>query len=207
MPPKCKFTRDEIISAVLNITRRNGYDSVTARSVAAELGSSPKVIFSAFESMDELHKETIAAADMLYMQYIAEDIASGKFPPYKASGMAYIRFAKEETELFKLRFMRDRSHEAYTDETAAIEPIIVMIQQTLGLSREMALEMHLQMWIYVHGIASMIATNYLNFDMAEVSRLISESYYGLQAQYTAKQASKEVNNNVRTRHTFTYEEI
>ena len=41
----------------------------------------------------------------MYRQYIAEDMSSGEYPPYKASGMAYIRFADEERELFRLLFM------------------------------------------------------------------------------------------------------
>ena len=183
MPPKCKFTREEILAAVLNITRKQGYSAVTARSVAAALDASPKVIFSSFENMDELQKEAITAADALYMQYIKDEISSGKYTPYKASGMAYIRFAKEETELFKLCFMRDRSAEAFSYETASLDPAIDIIQKTLGIGRDAALELHLQMWIYVHGIASLIATNYLDFDLENASCLITEFYSSLQARY------------------------
>ena len=38
-------------------------------------------------------------------------MSAGQYPPYKASGMAYIRFAREQRELFKLLFMRDRTNE------------------------------------------------------------------------------------------------
>ena len=37
--------------------------------------------------------------------------AATNYPPYKAMGMGYIRFAAEERELFRLLFMRDRSGE------------------------------------------------------------------------------------------------
>ena len=40
MPPKFLFTRDEIIAAALNITRRAGPSALTARALAAELGCS-----------------------------------------------------------------------------------------------------------------------------------------------------------------------
>lgn len=32
---------------------------------------------------------------------------SGEYPPYKASGMAYIDFARREKHLFRLLFMRN----------------------------------------------------------------------------------------------------
>ena len=66
----------------------------------------------------------------LYQNYLKEDMASGKYPPYKASGMAYIRFAKEEKELFRLLFMRDRSHESIEDKEEN-KPLIELIQQNL----------------------------------------------------------------------------
>ena len=35
-------------------------------------------------------------------EYMQREVESGEFPAYKANGMAYIRYAKEEKELFKL---------------------------------------------------------------------------------------------------------
>ena len=49
--------------------------------------------------MADVQKGIIAAANKLYQSFREEEIASGKYVPYKASGMAYIRFAKEEREL------------------------------------------------------------------------------------------------------------
>ena len=54
MPPKAKFTKEEIINAAFEITRRDGFDALTARSLAAELGSSPRPIFTVFSGMEEV---------------------------------------------------------------------------------------------------------------------------------------------------------
>ena len=108
MPPKFKFTRDEITSAAVNVTRKKGPDGLTARALAEELGCSVKPIFGLFKNMEEVQSAVMNAAQDIYESYLAEDMTSGKYPLYKASGMAYIRFAKEEHELFKLLFMRDR---------------------------------------------------------------------------------------------------
>ena len=109
MPPKFLFTRAEIIEAALRITRRAGLSGLTARSLAAALGCSVKPIFGLFRNMEQVQQEVRAAADAQYQAAIREAMSDGRYPPYKASGMAYIRFAREEKELFKLLFMCDRS--------------------------------------------------------------------------------------------------
>ena len=48
MPPKFKFTKEEIINAALDLTRENGISSVTARRLGEKLGSSAKPIFQPF---------------------------------------------------------------------------------------------------------------------------------------------------------------
>lgn len=179
MPPKFKFTRDEITNAALNVTRKNGISGLTARALAAELGCSVKPIFGLFKNMEEVGQEVFIASDLLYQNYLREDMAKGKYSPYKASGMAYIRFAKEERELFKLLFMRDRSREKIEENKEEIRPLMQLIQQNLGISEDEAYLFHLEMWLYVHGIATMIATSYLDWDDEFISRVLTDAYMGL----------------------------
>jgi AcrR family transcriptional regulator len=183
MPPKFKFTREEIIDKALEITREKGFSAVTARAVGERLGSSSKVIFSLFENMAELQSEVMKASEKLYQSFLKEDMSKGEYPPYKASGMAYIRFATEEKELFRLLFMRDRSNENVKKSGDEVEPIIDIIQKNTGLSRQDAYIFHLEMWIYVHGIATMIATNYLEFDRDFISRMLTDQYEGMKKRY------------------------
>lgn len=184
MPPKFKFTRYEITNAALNVTRKNGISGLTARALAAELGCSVKPIFGLFKNMEEVGQEVFIASDLLYQNYLREDMAKGKYSPYKASGMAYIRFAKEERELFKLLFMRDRSREKIEENKEEIRPLMQLIQQNLGISEDEAYLFHLEMWLYVHGIATMIATSYLDWDDEFISRVLTDAYMGLKYRYT-----------------------
>lgn len=182
MPPKFKFTKEEIISAALDLTRENGIAAITALGLASRLGSSAKPIFGLFQNMEEVQKEVLLAADTLYESYIQTDMAGGKYPPYKASGMAYIRFAKEEQELFKLLFMRDRSMEEKGSEKS-IDEFTSLIEKNIGISKEEAVLFHLEMWFYVHGIATMIATGYLDWDTEFVSDILSDAYQGLKNRF------------------------
>ena len=184
MPPKFKFTKDEITNAALNVTRNNGISGLTARALAAELGCSVKPIFGLFKNMEEVQQEVLTASNLLYQNYLREDMAEGKYPPYKASGMAYIRFAKDEKELFKLLFMRDRSGETIEENREEIRSLIELIKQNLGISEDEAYLFHLEMWLYVHGIATMIATSYLDWDNEFISKVITDAYIGLKYRYT-----------------------
>ena len=111
MPPKVKTMKEAIVSTAVEIVREQGVQALNARAVAAVLGCSTQPIFSNFATMEELRLAVVYEADALYNDYIRREVESEEYPPYKASGMAYIRFAKEEKELFNLLFMRDRAGE------------------------------------------------------------------------------------------------
>lgn len=176
MPPRVKFSREEIIAAALDIVRRGGMDALTARSLAAELGSSAKPVFGLFENMQEVQDEVVRAANAEYQSFLRAEMMSGAYPPYKASGMAYIAFARQEKELFKLLFMRDRTDETTETEDESLDDIIALISRNTGLREEQARLFHLEMWIFVHGIAVMVATGYLEWDMDFVSDALTHMY-------------------------------
>ena len=190
MPHKCRFTREEIIQAALDLTAEKGVGALTARGLAQRLGSSAKPIFGLFANMEEVQQEVVKAANLRYQEYLRQDMSAGRYPPYKASGMAYIRFAREQKELFKLLFMRDRTHEekAAGDE---LEALLGLIQKNMGLSRDDAYRFHLEMWIYVHGIATMIATAYLEWDMDFISAALTDAYQGLRLRFLPKETEGE----------------
>lgn len=183
MQRKFMFTREEIIAAALNLVRKGGIPALTARALGSELGSSARPVFGLFKNMEEVQQEVLKAANDLYQEYLKDDMECGIYPPYKASGMAYIRFAKEEKELFKMLFMRDRSHESKEENREEIRPLLELIQQNLGLTEENAYLFHVEMWIYVHGIATMLATSYLEWDETFISKVITDGYEGMKARY------------------------
>lgn len=187
MPPKFKFTREMIIAAALDLVREKGIPGLTARALAAKLGCSVKPIFGLFKNMEEVQQEVMKSADALYQSYLKEDMEKGEYPPYKASGMAYIRFARNEKELFKLLFMRDRSRETIEENREKIRPLIDLIKRAIGLSEEAAYMFHLETWLYVHGIATMIATDYLDWDMEFISGALTDCYIGLKYRFDKKE--------------------
>ena len=183
MPPKIKVTKENIIETAFEIVRKNGASSLNARNLASKLKCSTQPIFSNFSSMEEVKTAVIEKALNLYNEFTKQELEKKIYPPYKASGMAYIRFAKEEKELFKFLYMRDRTNEKISNDFNEIKDIIEIIMDSLKLSREKAEFFHLEMWSFVHGIASMLATNYLSLDMDLISNMVTDIYQGLIKQY------------------------
>ena len=181
MPPKVKITKKDIIEMTLSLVRESGAGAINARGIANALNCSTQPIFSNFESMEDLERSVFAAAFEKYLGFITSELKSEKYPPYKAYGMAYIRFAKEERELFKLIFMCDRQGEEFAP-SSDFEASVEMIMQANGCDRETAELMHLEMWVCVHGIATMLATSFLELDFELISRMLTDVYQGLRTR-------------------------
>ncbi len=183
MAPRVKITREDIVTAAVEITRQHGDSAVNARTVATELNCSTQPVFSNFPTMEELRLAVREQAMSIYEDFLYRSTVEARFPAYKAHGMAYILFAKEERELFKLLFMRDRKGEDTDAEAAYFNQMAVTVQQFTGMDRETATLFHLEMWAYVHGIATMFATNYLDLEWDLVSRMMTDAYQGLRKHY------------------------
>ena len=182
MPPKIKITKENIVKTAVELVRANGEEAVNARAIATALNCSTQPVFSNFASMEELQEATLISAYGIYFEFLKREAESGKYPKYKAFGIAYVRFAKEEKELFKFLFMRDRRGKSLTP-TADFEESIEIIKNANGISKEKAELLHLETWTCVHGIATMIATSFLTFDWELIENMLTDVYQGLRARH------------------------
>ncbi len=182
MPPKCKFDRETIVKTALDMVRKDGIDAITARALGERLESSSKPIFSVFNNMEEVQQEVIKAAKDVYNQYVKlglmQDIA------FKGVGVQYIRFAQNEPKLFQLLFMTEQTEK---NDVFGILPLIddnyseilLFIQSAYSLEKGLAKKLYKHLWIYTHGIASLIATNVCNFSEGEINDMLTEVFVSL----------------------------
>ena len=184
MPPKVKITKEAIVQAAVEVVRTHGTQSLNARTLAARLQCSTQPIFSNFATMEDLRLAVMEHADKLCREYTQREVESGAYPVYKASGMAYIRFAKEEKELFQLLYMCDRSGKELPIHTTGFQQMVDLVHQNTGLNTSDAQLFHLEVWAYVHGIATMFATGFLDLDWELVSHMLTDAYQGLRKQHS-----------------------
>ncbi len=186
MPPRIRITREEIMETALSLLRAEGAEAINARSIAAALGCSTQPVFSNFATMEELRSAVTLAAYERYLGFLQSEVERGEYPRYKSYGMAYIRFAEEERELFKHLFMRDRTGED-TSQSPDFEESVEMIMRANGVPRERAFRMHLEMWAAVHGIGVMKATSFLSLDRELVSDMLTDIYQGIRARHLGEE--------------------
>lgn len=183
MPPKAKVTKEEIVSAAVDLVRREGASALNARTLALCLQCSTQPIFSNFSSMEQLRMEVLCRANALCEQRIQREQEEGKYPLYKAAGMAYIHFAKEERELFRLLYMRDRTRDESSFGVEFSQRMQSVVEDATGLEGDVMQLFHLEMWACVHGIASMLATGFFPLEEDLISKILTDCYQGLRKQF------------------------
>ena len=183
MPPKPKFTKEEVITAALELVREQGEEALTARELGLRLGASARPIFTLFKSMEEVKAAVVERANGIYDAFCREEVERGRYPLYKTFGMAYVRLAAEEKNLFRLLFMRDRTGEAAGGHDASV---LSTLRAQTGITNADAERFHTEMWIFVHGIATMLATSYLEWNDEQVSGMMTDIYEGLKRRYMSE---------------------
>lgn len=189
MPAKKIVTKQDILDAALRIVERNGVEALNMRSLAKECNCSTQPIYYSFSGMDELKIEVEKKLTEEFYLFLENEIKSGKYPEYKAIGMGYIRFAIEKTEYFKYLFMRKRVSDDGFEKSSYDEATFV-IMKNYGLYKDEAYKLHSEMWVFVHGIATMFATGYLDWDWDTVDEMVSDVFLGL-----TKNGGKNDNRN------------
>ena len=180
MPPKPKFTKQEIVDAALELASEKGIEALTSRDLGARLGSSARPIFTAFRSMDELQQEVRAAAMQRFEIYAAE--GDGEMPPFKHFGMRMVRFAMEEPRLYRMLFMSEsgavRDFDDIFKDLGTVVPKSMSILQgaDYGLSEQGAWFLFRQMWIYTFGVGALCAMGVCRFTEQEISDLLSQAF-------------------------------
>ena len=173
MPPKPKFTKEELIQAALELAREGGLEAIVARNLGKKLDTAPSTIFTHFNSVEDIRQAVIEAARELYNGYVEEGLRM--VPPMKGFAMQYIRFAMEESNLYSVLFMNKRDDFKYVDfiiSEGHYEKMITAAQDNFSLDRQQAEFVYHNMWAYAHGIAVMSATGVCQFSLEEISQML-----------------------------------
>lgn len=179
MPPKAKFTREEIIAAGLEIAREKGMKAVTAREVGKYLGTSSSPVFVAFQNMDELNEAIRAAAIKEYNEYIAD--AVNYTPMFKAFGFRLVEFARTQPNLFQIITDDNDSEESYEEMILAMpaaDICIESIKQQTGFETEDAKKLFKQVLLAGMGICFLQVNKSCSFSEDELSEYLGLAYVG-----------------------------
>lgn len=181
MPPKAKFTREEIIDAAFQLAREKGLEAVVAREVGKRLGTSSSPIFTAFRNMEELHTEVKKAAMKKFETYVQD--ALNYSPLFKYVGMRMVRFSIEEPKLFQILYMQQhqesQTYENLIDELGpTMQFCLENLKREYELSDQEAYQLFRQVWLQTFAVCILLAGKVCNFELEEISEILSINFQG-----------------------------
>lgn len=182
MPPRPRYTKEEITAAALALVREQGAENLTARELGKRLGSSSSPIFTVFSDMDALKAAVQQQAKACFDAYMAT--AEAFDPAYKKRGMQWVKFAREEPKLFRLLFMQHKAQPqgflpSLQDSAFGMEKDIAIITRDYHASPAQAERLFRQMWIYTYGLCVLCATGICSFTDAELAVNLGEVFRGM----------------------------
>ncbi|MDY4586974.1 MAG: TetR/AcrR family transcriptional regulator [Oscillospiraceae bacterium] len=194
MPPKAKYTREEIVQTALELVSERGICSLNARNLGAALGTSTRPLFTAFKNMGELSEEVYAAAMKRFEEYASQPDKYNL--PFKNVGMQMILFASEQPNLFQLLFMsgkqipqdvqpflgvKDRPAAGSFDDMLGRLGVtrtrcMEYIKRDYGLAEREASLLFRSLWLFTYGISTLIANGVCCYNENEVSEMLSAEF-------------------------------
>ena len=179
MPPKARFTKEQITKAALGIVSEKGAQALTAKELGAALGTSTTPIFTVFNSMQEVQDAVMLAAMERFEEYAHKAAHLG--PVFKQVGMQMILFAKEEPKLYQLIFMSSISEAQTFDDIYArlgsvADECLDVLQKDYDLSKDNAKTLFEHVWIHTFGIGALCATGMCDFSHEQIAEMLTQDF-------------------------------
>lgn len=181
MPTTLKITKEKILDAAFSIARSYGVNKVSNREIAKRLNCSIRPIYYQFKNVAELNKELYVKIEKFFYKFIMDNMID-TMPLYKQVGINYIKFAREETNLFKFLFMTRSDlipKEFISKDQEDFKELVKLIKISTKLSDKDVESFHIKMWIFAHGIATLSANNTVEFNDEQISHLLSLEFQAL----------------------------
>jgi len=154
-PKAVTFNSEAVLLASLEVVRKQGWDALTARSVAGCLGASVAPVYSAFGSMETLLRETLVRIRDLLRDYTSKSYSEF---PFLNIGSGIVSFARDEPHFFQALFQK---RHAFQDVVEDVNISILTWMKTdvqLGLLGAAARErLYDSIGFYTMGLAAAVA--------------------------------------------------
>ncbi len=176
-----KIQREDILNAAFEIVRKQGIEKLNVRDIAKRLKCSVQPIYYQFQNVKELQKELYVKLEKYFYDFLMEH-TNKELPVYKQIGINYIKFARKESKLFQILFMMESSltlKDFVIGDSEDFKKLEKYINISTKLSDEELKEFHIKMWIFTHGIATLVANNTCNLSDEQISNLLSYEFQAL----------------------------
>lgn len=180
MTARVTIERTLIVEAAIDLIQAGGWRAVSARSIAARLGSSTMPIYSAIGSMEELKRATFIQASLL--------LSTAQRKPRTGDALldlavGYVAFARDESRIFQfiignqkdmggemLKTASDRERPGNIADVEALEEVLSSLA-----APDLREEFVLRSWVFTHGLAQLVAEGAVVMDEAEIIRHLQDA--------------------------------
>lgn len=159
MPPKKQITGEKILDKAVELTRKYGFENMTARFLAKELGCSTQPIYQAFADMNELKLGVVKRTLILQQDFMRENYKE-QYTAELSMLLGYLEFAFGEPRLFQL---------IYTS------PEVMELLQEQGERAEYPM-LDERLIIFVNGLIMMSVFHTVNRSQEEMKKMVVEMY-------------------------------
>jgi AcrR family transcriptional regulator len=174
MPPKQRFTPQDIIEAAFQVVRKQGWEGFSARTIANELNSSTRPIYDYFNSMENIEAEVVKKILAHFVEFLSRERTGDK---WLDQALGYVLFAAEEKHLF--RGINDEKHTPFQRQFARrhwveLGEALLEDDRFKNISAESKHKVRAARWIMIHGLSYLISNGWFKTPITEDSILSEE---------------------------------
>lgn len=182
MPPKPKFTKEQVAETALEIIKEEGVSALTARELGKRLGTSASPIFTIFRNMDEVKWAARELGLREFEEYVSDFVAYT--PAFKRLGMLMVSYGIHQPEVYKLLFMQEhpegkRFEDSIKDLGSMAETCVELIQRDYSMTTDEAEVLFEQMWVHTFGMGALCAMKVCDFDEDEIAEKLGQVFAGM----------------------------
>ena len=181
MSKNVTITKEMILASAFDIVREKGLEGISNRELAKKLNCSIRPIYYQFQNAEELYNELYVEIEKYFYKFLMDNM-NDEMPKYKQVGINYIKFAKEEKELFKILFMSEIDlglNDFITKDMEDFKELSKLIKISTNLNDEDIESFHIKMWIFSHGLATLVASSTINISDKQLKQLLSLEFQAL----------------------------
>ncbi|MCR5626774.1 MAG: TetR/AcrR family transcriptional regulator [Lachnospiraceae bacterium] len=178
MPRKETITRDKLLGSAFELIKEQGIGELSARHLATKAGCSTQPIFRLYKNMEDLEKDVFETCVAYFSQYCNE-FGNVYDTPFVNLGMAYISFARDNKNLFRVLFVDENQagKSMYDLVNGGNSNLVIKeIKKIENVDPAEAGEIFSKMWVFIHGIACMVIRNDFDLSREETAEMLIDMF-------------------------------
>lgn len=192
MSPRVQISKEKILETALQLLIRDGYEAITIKAVAKELGTSTQPISWTFGNMENF-RTALAEYALAYANQKMHSDSYDSMEAYGKVGTGYVDMAYDEPNLIRFLRLDEKRLQGSGglggsfDEKAKADRRKAFAGQ-YGCTEEEAEKFMLNMMIYTQGLVSMILAGGINIAREDAHQLLHKMA-GMMIRSFAKEKS------------------